>query len=205
MNVAADLLSETRALGIAVTARGDKLHLAAPAGTLTAELRARLAANKTTLMDLVSVPDHRARLLAAIRAERLPDAVLGGADATAEKLAELDAAGLRAYAVALYATAERLAGRVPPAWDHVAHCDGCGPVYLFSPGTVSACPWCWNRRALRPIPRPKVQCNGCAHFICNPVNPAAGVGTCGAGQPQGRASLWPMAEHVCTMHKPCKD
>ena len=63
---------------------------------------------------------------------------------------------LLGYARALVARARRRAGVVPHMWDKPVQCDGCGPVLLWdgAPSRVLACPWCWNRRAGLPVPRP---------------------------------------------------
>ena len=60
------------------------------------------------------------------------------------------------YARALVARTRRMAGVVPHMWDKPVQCGGCGPVLLWdeAPARVIACPWCWNRRAGLPVPRP---------------------------------------------------
>ena len=70
-------------------------------------------------------------------------------------LAEWHDLVLAAHVRALALRIEREAGIVPAAYTAPAHCEGCGPVWLW-PGAVRvpACPWCLNRRARRPIPRP---------------------------------------------------
>lgn len=52
-----------------------------------------------------------------------------------------------------------------------------------------------------------VTCETCSHFVRNSVNPAAGVGACGAGVGHlsiGRA-LHPMAPRYCTSHHQAAD
>jgi hypothetical protein len=47
-------------------------------------------------------------------------------------------------------------GEVPPTYTAMTVCRHCGPVPIF-PGVaarVEACPWCLNRAAGKPIPRP---------------------------------------------------
>lgn len=61
---------------------------------------------------------------------------------------------LRAFASACICTELRQRGIAPPRWNQPSHCDGCGPVLLWSPVHVAGCPWCWNRIHHRPIPRP---------------------------------------------------
>lgn len=150
--------------------------------------------------------EQSARLLCAIRSECLPDDLLGRDDSTPEQLAELSDATLRAYALALYATAEREAGRIPPSWNCLAHCEGCGPVWYWMPGRIAGCPWCWNRRALKPIPRPLVRCGDCRHFIRDAINPADGGGDCGAGlEYRGGSGPWPNVTRRCAVFRPLDD
>lgn len=150
--------------------------------------------------------EQSARLLSAIRSECLPDDLLGRDDSTPEQLAELSDATLRAYALALFATAEREAGRIPPGWDNLAHCTHCGPVWYWMQGRLAGCPWCWNRRALKPIPRPPVRCGDCRHFIRDPINPAEGGGDCGAGvEYRGGSGPWPNVTRRCALFRPLGD
>lgn len=124
--------------------------------------------------------EQSARLLAAIRFEGLPDALLGCDDSDPTDLASMSAEQLRAYVRALQATGEREGGRQPPGWEHPSQCDGCGPVWLWAAAgeRVIACPWCDNRKARRSIPRPLVQCGDCRHFTRDPINPDGGSGDC---------------------------
>ena len=134
-------------------------------------------------------------LLAVLRAEGLPDELLGKDDATPEQLALLGADGLRTYAHALHREALMAAGTVPPYSRQAVHCEGCGPVWLpegHAPH-VQACPWCQHRRAGVTFDRPPVRCGDCRHYLPDPLNPEAGTGTCTAGQ----SARWPMALHRC--------
>lgn len=71
-------------------------------------------------------------------------------------LAELPDAACLAYARALIDAADRRAGYVPHDWTQACTCARCGPVLLWrgSPRHVLGCPWCFNRAAGLPIPRP---------------------------------------------------
>lgn len=100
---------------------------------------------------------------------------------------------LRAYLRALERDAGMDAGIVPFDWQATAHCEGCGPVHLWAPLRVIACPWCFRRKAGKRIPRPQVRCGDCIHYLPDPLNPAAGVGSCMAG----RSARWPMQGHEC--------
>ena len=70
---AIDLSRQCRAAGIRLQARGDRLHVEAPAGTLTPELRQRLTEHKVELLALHAI---RARLLALAVTLGIPRAVV---------------------------------------------------------------------------------------------------------------------------------
>ena len=101
---------------------------------------------------------------------------------------------LRAYLHGLERNAGMEAGIVPLGWDAVAHCEGCGPVHLWEPLRVVACPWCFRRKAGNRIPRPLVTCGDCRHYSPDIVNPDAGMGTCALGPAR---AYWPMKAHPC--------
>lgn len=105
-------------------------------------------------------PDaQRVRLLALANDEGLPATLvhrLPDADVTA--CAGYTDTELRGFLRAL-AAAERLDRGLPPLeWgEPVARiCKGCGPVLLWAecPPVVVACPWCFRRKAGKPIARP---------------------------------------------------
>lgn len=62
-----------------------------------------------------------------------------------------------AFARALLVRSGREAGAVPLGWSEARQCSGCGPVWLWfgAPARVLACPWCFNRKAGRPVPLPQ--------------------------------------------------
>ncbi|WP_329767748.1 hypothetical protein [Stenotrophomonas muris] len=66
---------------------------------------------------------------------------------------------LRAYLGALQARTFLDRGIAPPAWGEpvAVTCEGCGPVLLWPecPPMVKACPWCFRRKAEKPIARPR--------------------------------------------------
>jgi hypothetical protein len=62
---------------------------------------------------------------------------------------------MRAIVDSLVQRHEMDSGQVPEHYTEVAHCKGCGPVWLWFAGDVLGCPWCWNRANGHPIPRPK--------------------------------------------------
>lgn len=65
---------------------------------------------------------------------------------------------LRVYLDALQARTFLDRGVVPPVWGEpvAVTCEGCGPVLLWPgcPPEVKACPWCFRRKAGKPVARP---------------------------------------------------
>lgn len=59
-----------------------------------------------------------------------------------------------AFARPLVQRQEMDQGKVPAEYTERATCIQCGPIWLWFAGEVLGCPWCWNRAADRPIPRP---------------------------------------------------
>ncbi len=106
---------------------------------------------------------------------------------------------LRTYLRGLERGARMDAGMVPFDWTATAHCAGCGPVYWHKAERLTACPWCFKRKAGKSIPRPPVQCGDCRHYSPDPINPAAGAGRCGLSAGRGR---WPMQGHQCCDMRP---
>ena len=91
-------------------------------------------------------------------------------------------------------------GERPTHYNQHASCAGCGPVWLWSSGHVLACPWCRNRLAGKPIPRPvRVRCADCLHFqrIDHPR-----LGHCAQGQPEAVAGLWDESWRGCGFYLP---
>ena len=73
--------------GVTLTPRGDRLHVDAPAGTLTLALRAALRTHKAALLDLLEAFEERAAIaeycggLSRVEAERLAWQCVLGASA----------------------------------------------------------------------------------------------------------------------------
>lgn len=102
---------------------------------------------------------------------------------------------LTAFARSLVHRREMDQGKVPTHFTEHAICKHCGPIWLWFAGVVQGCPWCWNRVAGRPIPRPKpVQCGDCAHFerIAHPH-----LGHCAKDEPEAIAGLWDTDRRIC--------
>lgn len=139
--------------------------------------------------------DWRAHLLALADAEGVDPAHIHRLHADdVAACAGLSDDTLRAYLHGLERNAGMEAGIVPLGWDAVAHCEGCGPVHLWEPLRVVACPWCFRRKAGNRIPRPLVTCGDCRHYSPDIVNPDAGMGTCALGPAR---AYWPMKAHPC--------
>jgi hypothetical protein len=103
---------------------------------------------------------QRLRLIRIVQAAGLPVYdVLRLARGYSDCLANLSDATCLAYACALLATAKRRGGCQPDGWGQASTCARCGAVWLWhgAPTHVLGCPWCFNRAAGRPIPRPRVQ------------------------------------------------
>lgn len=92
-------------------------------------------------------------------------AALSDDDVAAWQRGELSDDTLKAFASALAQTKAMEKGEVPKDYTKIANCRGCGEVWLWCAGDVQGCPWCVNRIAQKPIPRPRlVTCGECANF-----------------------------------------
>lgn len=155
------LLAELRGAGILLSLHGDALRVEAKPGALSVDLRERLAAAKSELVAHLVALRRTLRILA--EADGLPAALvdaLPGPDVSA--CDGLPDGTLRTYLRALQRGAVMDAGTAPDGYTLAAHCDGCGPVWLWpeSPARVIACPWCFRRKAGRAIPRPLAENSG---------------------------------------------
>lgn len=93
-------------------------------------------------------------------------------------------------------------GKRPADYTEIATCEQCGPIWLFLSGDVLGCPWCWNRVANRPIPRPvPVRCSDCAHFERRGQSQ---LGHCTRGAPEALGGLWGSDERTCKLYIPDK-
>lgn len=102
---------------------------------------------------------------------------------------------LTAFARSLVQRWEMFQGKRPDHYTEQASCKHCGPIWLWFTGEVQACPWCWNRIADKPIPRPgSVNCGDCIHFerIGHPH-----LGHCAKGEPENIAGLWDTDKRSC--------
>lgn len=106
-------------------------------------------------------PEIRAHLLTLADAEMLPTAIVPRLHADDVAACEgLPDETLLAYLRALDRGTIMDAGIAPEGYTQAAHCDGCGPVWLWqgAPDHLVACPWCFRRKACKPLPRPQVTC-----------------------------------------------
>jgi hypothetical protein len=199
---AVTLIRELHAAGICISASDDRLHVEAPAGAVTPEFRQRLAANKAKLLaHLHQSAQAVAPVVMVDRAALLTLADGLGLDRTiVHRLTTADLAdcagfpaeALRTYLLMLDATATRWAGKVPEGDTAAIFCAHCGPVFAH-PDIAAVlpvvggwphalgCPWCFIRKAVLQVPRPKVSCSICEHFQRDLVNPEGGVGRCAVG------------------------
>ena len=153
------LLAELHDAGIRFALNGDRIRLEPTRGPIKPAIVQRIADHKPEAVALLSSAEGDAlhALLDLAIDEGLPGgtvAVLSIKDLRA--CANLPRAALRAFLRVLARSQRMAAGAVPEGWTHAADCAGCGPVLLWrgAPSSVIACPWCWQRKAGRPIPRP---------------------------------------------------
>lgn len=154
------------------------------------------------------------RLLAALRAQGLPDEWLGLDHGDASGLAALTDKQLSAYVAMLTDADLRELGKRPSDETAAALCRSCGPVWLHPVVAAAApvaagcprvlgCPWCHVKNC-RAIPRPPVTCGDCLHFIRDAINPDGGMGRCGTeSEPlQSEPLPFPHAARQCDQFKP---
>jgi len=107
---------------------------------------------------------------------------------------------LAASARSLAQRREMNLGKRPDHYTNRATCAHCGPIWLWFPREVLGCPWCWNRIADMPIPRPcSVHCGGCIHFE-RTDHPR--LGHCAKGEPEAIAGLWDTGRRYCERFLP---
>jgi len=207
------LYVELESAGVHITARGDKLHIEAPIGTVTPALRERLAENKPALLRLLqSNSEMRLQLLAIANALLIDPAIVTRLDdVDVAECAGLEPDVLTAYVRALYDGHLLELGRSPPGDTAPAICHHCGPVFLH-PLVAALAPvvagWprvlgsaCCHIRARKTLPRPLVNCGACSRFKPDPINPAAGIGTCLQNVDQEKP-LFPNADRRCQVFQP---
>lgn len=207
---AAALIRELTAAGIHLQARGARLHVEAPAGAVTADLRQRITESKAELVELVTLRATRSAMLELAERLGLDPAIvhcIPTGDLALWAMVPTDA--LRPYQLALGDTTTRQAGKVPLDDTAAIYCAGCGPVYVHPDiaavlpvvdGWLRAlgCPWCAIRKAGGYVPRPRVACASCGSYDPGTINPAAGVGDCATGH----GTRHPMQRHGCDNHHP---
>lgn len=107
---------------------------------------------------------------------------------------------LATFARSLVQRREMDQGKRPDHYTEQATCKHCGPIWLWFPGEVLGCPWCWNRTAYKPIPRPcSVHCGDCIHF--ERVNHPH-LGHCAKDEPEAIAGLWDTDQRYCEHYFP---
>jgi hypothetical protein len=155
------LLSELHDAGIRVEVRGDRLHVECKRGAFTPEIRARLVERKAELLAGLGTPTVVRKCLQRIaEADRIDsDIVRNLHDDDIAACVGLPVATLRDYLRAQDFARMMDRGIPPPGYSKAVECSGCGPVLLWqsSPDRVIACPWCFRRKAGKPIPRPTTE------------------------------------------------
>ena len=224
---AAVLIRELADTGIRLSRRGDRLHVEAKRGTITAQVKDTLIAHKAELLAVLNddrIVDLRTSLLTIAESEGIDAALVMGLPeleltATTEQVAACDPADrrniLHAYLHALRETAERMAGREPHGETARALCRSCGPVWVHPAVAAAAplvdgwprllgCPWCHVRRVGKYVPRSQVACGECRHFERDAINPPAGVGRCRLGRElqHGEPMHYPHATRRCPRFAP---
>lgn len=107
---------------------------------------------------------------------------------------------LSAFACSQLLRLEMDQGKRPAHYTQRAICKHCGPIWLWFSGEVLGCPWCWNRTADKPIPRPcTITCGECINFkrIDHPH-----LGHCAKGEPEAIAGLWDNSQRNCNWFLP---
>ncbi len=220
---AATLIRKLADTGIRLSVTGDRLHVEAKPGTVTAEVRALLTNRKSDL--IAELSGIRGHLLVLADAEgidaglvhALPESEL---TTTAEQCAtaERESPGrgrefARQYLRMLATGAAMRAGSLPPGFDTPALCRHCGPVWLPRSQVAMldvvngwprayGCPWCFvHLPEGHRIPRPRVECANCQHYQPDAIKPEACMGRCGAGVP---GATWPHRSRTCATFKPKK-
>ena len=62
---------------------------------------------------------------------------------------------------------------------------------------VLGCPWCHVRKAGKYVPRPRIHCAACTHYVPDDVNPAGGAGHCGLKPTDMYRVHYPKQKHRC--------
>lgn len=107
---------------------------------------------------------------------------------------------LTAFARSLVQRQQMQLGKRPTNYTKHATCRYCGPIWLWISMVVLGCPWCWNRAADKPIPRPcSIRCNDCIHFE-RTSHP--NLGHCAKGELEAIAGLWDTDQRYCKRFLP---
>lgn len=216
MSAAAEILiHELAERGVRLTKNADRLRVEAAPGIVTPELRLALSEHKAELLASLSADPIRDRLLRLAAVDSIDPAILHSLpDEDVRACADLPDKSLRAYVRALAETDLRERGVQPDGETARALCAHCGPVWLTPEVAAVApvvagwprvlgCPWC-HVEARRSIPRPLVACGDCERFKRDEINPAGGMGSCGAKRKPFPAEPlpYPHAMRRCELHAP---
>ncbi len=147
------LLKTVQQIGVHLEARGDKLRAEAPQDVLTPELVAEFKTHKADLLDILGKPG--AERIAQDHGLTLADLKQAAGPDWPE--IENDPATLEALARSIQTRRMRERSEVPPHYTATTICVHCGPVPIFPDVAerVEGCPWCFNRVAGLPVPKPQ--------------------------------------------------
>ncbi len=163
MTAAIYLLAELNARDVRIERHGARLTMRAP-GAPPAELLAQVRELKDDLLSLLpdcdaaKVRDLRNRLLALASIDAVPFGLVHALDdEDVMACSGLPENTLRSYVQLLARDDAMDHGLAPPEYTATVYCDGCGPVLLWPtcPPRLKSCPWCFRRKAGKPIPRPQ--------------------------------------------------
>ena len=164
--------------------------------------------SKNTIVDLLRLKHRRAEVLSMlsdisgvlreVRSELTQD------DIEDFDNGDISRATLTAFAQSLLQHQDMNQGKRPEHYSEQALCKHCGPIWLWFSGQVPSCPWCWNRVAGSPIPRPcAVRCGDCIYFerIHSPFRHPH-LGHCAKGESEAIAGLWDTDRRYCERFLP---
>ena len=123
-------------------------------------------------------------------------ASLGDCELADWRAGQFGPAEMAAFASAVRVRVGMERGERPAHYNEIATCRHCGPVWLWARGEVLGCPWCFNRVAGRPIPRPVAsQCGDCVHFLRQADHQH--LGHCAVGEMEDANGLWDTDQRYC--------
>ena len=161
MSAVANLLQDLRRQDVFIRVKGNTVEVDGPATVLTEDVFKELRSQKPAILQHARVLEMLANAACAVSGEgRLitsRDLMSRLADADFADVELMSPLALEAFARVVQGTIMRGRGEVPPGWTATTVCQHCGVVPIFQgcAPRVDGCPWCFNRIAGKPIPRPE--------------------------------------------------